>query len=286
MAKENGQQVEKRERTPEERQQAIQRASDDMEQVVAECGIVALSQVSSPLLQTIKLADGMSRMRALMPQSVVERYFMPLQGTPLGFVTDKDKDGGYGWEVVRDVVVEGLMRGFRPIGNEINIIAGRFYGAKAGFERIVREFPGVHDFQFVLGVPTLVGNGGALVEFDATWIYHGERQEMTGRAAGEGTIDTRISVRVNGGMGPDAILGKATRKLCARVYQRLTGCSRDIVEMDPSDYVDAGNAGTAKLSGQPEGRRMKLGAAPLAQPASEPHNDAPAEPMRDPGEEG
>jgi hypothetical protein len=279
MAQKNG--TTRDQLTPEERKLAIERAARGIEDIVSESGVAALSNMA-PLQQTIMLAKGINGMREVLTDGVVKEYFMPLQGSPLGFVTDKDKDGGYSLEVVREVVIEALLRGFRPVGNELNIIAGRFYGAKAGFERIVYEYPGLRGFDYVLGVPRIVGEKGALLEATATWELHGQKQQLACLEKNEDGIDTRIAVKVNAGMGPDAILGKATRKLFARVYRKLTGCSRDIVDMDPSDYVDASASGSNPVVEAPQGRRMSLrGKIEEAGLLDEPTNDSPPDPEND-----
>jgi hypothetical protein len=279
MAKNNDQAIEKR----QTREELINAATADIEAIVSECGIVALSAVENPLVQSIKLADGLRRMRGIMNQSLVDNFFMPLQGSPLGFVTDKDKDKDkYSWDVVRDVLIEGMLRGFRPIGNELNIIAGRFYGAKAGFERIVDEYPGLRKLDYAIGVPRMVADKGALVEATASWELHGAQHTIAFLEKNEDGIDTRIAVRVNSGMGPDAIHGKATRKLFARIYAKLTRCSSDIVEMDPADYVDASAGAPAQVSAAPQGRRMSLKSSP-EQPASDPEESSA--PERESGED-
>lgn len=269
--------------SPEEKLANRQKVAAEIEGIVSECGMLALHG-QAPLVQALQLADGIQRMREVISLAVVQKYFMPLQGTPLGFVTDRDhpKDGQpscYPVEVVRDVAIEAFIRGFRPIGNEINIISGRLYVAKAGFERVVREFPGLTDLVYELGVPEAGPNGTSLVQFDSSWKLYGVDDMISGRPAKDGTIDSRIVVRLNSGMGPDGALGKATRKLFARIYTRLTGCSRDI-EADPKDYVEASGVHVpAALSGTP-GQRMSLRRDAQAQP------EKPEERMREPGEEG
>ena len=85
-------------------------------------------------------------------------------------------------------------------------------------------------------------------------------------------------MRVNSGMGPDAILGKATRKLYARIYAILTGCSKDAVEGDPDDarrsIITEGT--TEPISAAPEGRRVSLRR----------NGETTAAPAREPGQEG
>lgn len=270
-------------RTPEEKLAARQQVAQEIEGIVSECGTLAI-RGQAPLVQALQLADGIQRMREVLSLGVVEKYFMPLQGSPLGFVTDRDtpKDGqspGYPATVVRDVAIEAFMRGFRPIGNEMNIIAGRFYAAKAGFERVVTEFPGLTELRYELGVPESGPNSTSLVSFDASWKLHGVDDVMCGRPAKDGALDSRIVVRMNSGMGPDAALGKATRKLFARIYIRLTGCSRDI-EADPKDYVEAAGVTVPSAMHAAAGQRVSLRRD--AQPA--PHEQPQR--MREPGEEG
>ncbi len=240
------------------REVAIQKATEDIESVVAQCNVMALREKPA-LMQAIELAQGMAKLREILPKGVVERYFMPLQGSKLGFITDKDKDGGYPWEVVRDVLIEGLLRGFRPVGNEINIIAGGFYGAKNGFERIVREWPGLTNIRIDLGVPHLVADKGALVPCEARWRIDGRDMSLECRPPTADDFDTRIPVKVNGGMGPDAILGKATRKLYARVYQVLTGCANDIVDAEGETITVPGQSLPAPADPAKDGQRIKMG---------------------------
>lgn len=247
-------------KTNEERALALREASDKLERIISESGVIAVRDLP-PLMQSITLAKGIGALRELLTDGVMKAYFMPMQGTTLGFLTDKDQSGGYPIEVVRDVMVEGLLRGFRPIGNEMNIISGRFYGAKAGFERFVREYPGLTDLRIELGVPEDAPKGTAIVQARATWWLNGVQDELKcypPEKAGE--IDSRIPVRVNSGMGPDAILGKATRKLYARIYAILTGCSKDAVEGDPDDarrsIITEGT--TQPIQDAPEGRRVSL----------------------------
>ncbi len=217
--------------------QAIERVSAGIEQTIRECGIHAL-RGQPAFIQAVNMARGIRALRELLTDKFVEETFMPLQGTPLGFLTDRDnaKDGPrqYTVAVVRDVLIEAFLRGFQPVGNEFNIIAGRFYGAKAGFERIVTEFPGLTDLKLDIGVPVNTDKGFALVPMEASWFLHGVQDTLSCRYTkdGETVTDTRIPVRVNAGMGPDAVLGKATRKMYARVYQRLTGCSREVIDGD------------------------------------------------------
>lgn len=256
------------------KQEAVQKACDDIEMAIRECGVLALKDQPA-FMQAIRMAYGIRTIRNALTEAFVKENFMPLQGTKLGFLTDKDKEGGYSWDVVRDVLCEAMLRGFRPVNNEFNIIAGQFYGAKNGFERNVLEYPGLQDFEMDLGVPQLAGDKGALVPCEAHWYLAGVQMKLLCHPGKDGEIDKRIPVKVNGGMGADGILGKATRKLYARVYQRLTGCSNEIVDAEP-DAIPT-TALPAPAEPEKDGRRIKLGgdkkngeAAPDPVPAATP----------------
>lgn len=169
----------------------------------------------------LTVAQAIIDMREALTLEVMQPV-MGLMNTSLGFRTDKDpaqldKFGKpnvpYTMEVVREAFIESRLRGFHACGNEWNIIAGRWYGCVAGFERLVKKHPKVTDFKDHYGVPTLHGDKGAIVKARAEWRQDGTQQ----------TLERDFAIRVNSGMGADAIIGKAKRKLFAAVYARLTG---------------------------------------------------------------
>ena len=153
---------------------------------------------------------------------------MALQNTSLGFRTDKDP-GGYNVAVVKSCMIEAVLRGVRVVGNEMNIISGRLYITKEGCSRLVREYPGLANLKLMPGVPA-IGSTGALVDYRATWTLNGEQQHMD--RVKSVVDDHRIPVKVNKGMGVDAVLGKATRKMLAAIYGELTGTHEAVPEGD------------------------------------------------------
>jgi hypothetical protein len=171
------------------------------------------------MAKALILSRGTIAIRSLLTKEIMADV-MQLQGSALGFKTDKDKEGGYSVEVVRDVLVHALVKRFRVTGNEFNIIAGSFYPTREGFERLLREFPGLTNLEISIGVPTMAGDG-ALVAAEAVWKYRGTPQGI--QCNKDETIDTRLAIRVNKGMGIDAIIGKAKSKLFRKIFERLTG---------------------------------------------------------------
>jgi hypothetical protein len=195
-----------------------------MDAVIKECALTHLDG-KQEMERAFVMARGIRDLRALITDEAMKDV-MQLQGTSLGFRTDKDREGGYKVDVVKDCLIEAALRGLRPVGNEWNIISGRVYVTKEGFARLVREFPGLGNLQMIPGVPRMK-DGGALVTYKAKFTVDGVPVE----------IEREIPVKVNSGMGADAILGKATRKMLCAVYERLTGSEYSLPEGDVSDVV-------------------------------------------------
>lgn len=183
------------------------------------------------------LAEGVKQVREGV-REVIDRI-LPLQGSSLGFRTDKDKTGGYPEAVVIECATEALLRGLRLTGNEWNIIGGRCYVAQAGCARLVGGYPGLTDLEHAPSVPVMK-DGGAIVEYTVNWKLDGVPMTLT----------RKIPVRVDQYTSMDAILGKAKRKMLAAVYERLTGSV--LSEGDSEDAAvpmkSAQNPAPAKLS--------------------------------------
>jgi hypothetical protein len=208
---------------------AIDKATAEITKTLKGCTMDLL--VSMPdMEQVVALAAGFKALRAALSREVMEDLFMPLCGTKLGFRTDRDSkpvEQQYGWEIVRECVIDAMIQGARPVGNEFNIIAEQAYFTKEFFERKLAELPELTDIVDDPGMPTVSQNGqSALVAYAVRYIYKGKRGEVVRDITkdGDGVVtDKRIPVRVNAGQGPDAILGKAKRKIYAQLYKRLTG---------------------------------------------------------------
>lgn len=255
-----------------------------VEKIVARCNAEAIAQYDL-VERTVVTAKGMQDLRKAMDKVFVDAVFMPLQGTKLGFRTDMDAKGGYDWETVRDISIEAMMRGFHPIGNEFNIIGGNFYATQEGLDRKVHEYPGLTNLELIPSNFTMEG-GVALVPYRARWLLNGKRDELVchrvqitnddGEPTGE-FDDQRIPVRVNAGQGPDAILGKAKRKMLARIHERITG-----QRIPEGDIID----GVGELV--PETRRSDRttkGAGATADAIAAKHASKSGERTREPGED-
>ena len=205
----------------------------------ASAAMVHFSQAGS-MAAELQVAQAMVDLRAMMTPEVMVPI-MALQNTDIGFRTDKT----YPVETVRDVVIEAKLRGFHTIGNEFNIIAGRFYAAQKGFRRKLTDgktFPGLNNFRDIYEVPRLIGGDkGALVKCKASWTFNGKQD----------SVEFDFPVKLNAGMGSDGALGKAERKLCKRVHDLLSGISTPDGDLDDNDIANATDVTPPKEASAP-----------------------------------
>lgn len=189
---------------------AIRKECADLENIVQQCSLAALADYGQ-FQKTFAMAAGIRKLKELITDEMM-KDIMPLQGSSLGFRTDADKEGGYKMPVVRECLIEAVLRGLQPVGNQFNIISGRCYTTKEGFTHLLKTLPGLSDLKITLGVPQMQ-QGGAIVEASASWKYHGNPDSMS----------RQFAIRLNTGMGADGAVGKAERKLRAAVYAQITG---------------------------------------------------------------
>lgn len=185
---------------------------------------------SGELERTVAIAKGIKAIgEAIDPH---REDIMYLQNSPLGFLTD-NAERGYPWEVVRNVMIDALLRGFSMTGNEVNIIAARMYAAKNGLERLLRECVDYTDQRIEFELPQIVPFGDhtiAMVGGVATWNLAGKPGKLQFQKSAAG--DFRIPVKLNKGMGVDAAFGKATRKVYARILSIIQGVTIDERDTD------------------------------------------------------
>lgn len=181
-------------------------------------GLMVTDEQTDSLINSIKMAAAVKQVGQLITPPMVDMV-MALQGSSLGFLTDKDSSGGYSPEVVHRCLVEATLYGIRWAGNEFNIISGKLYVAKNGCRRLVQEYPGLTDLEVNPSLPVMKGES-AYVHYECKWKLKNQEQ----------TMSRDIPIRVNKGMGPDAVLGKADRKIHYAIYQRISGSRLSLPE--------------------------------------------------------
>lgn len=165
--------------------------------------------------KAVKLADGVNMLRELLSADYMASI-MKLQGSKIGFRTDKDKkqDGskgdGYPVEIVKDCLIEATLIGLEPVGNHFNILAGNMYVTKEGAEYLLNKEGVKHTLRF--SSPKIDQQQKvARLDVEVEWTYEGEKNKET----------VPVSAKWNAYTTEDAIQGKATRKARVWLYNRI-----------------------------------------------------------------
>jgi hypothetical protein len=161
-----------------------------------------------------------------------------LAGTSLGFLTDKQGDKQYDVATIRECVVEAMIRGVGVVGNQFNIIAGRFYMARNGWEAKLRK-AGCTQIVPTVGKPEDIREGKAndrgFAKFTATFgaqatcIKGGQRYSVS--ACLSDGIDGRIEASAFGRDMSDCLPGMKG-KVEARILKKLYCLACDAIESD------------------------------------------------------
>lgn len=206
-----------------------------------------ISKNATTFFESLSIAKAVSDLKNIMLRSQeIKEVVMDMANNRMGFLTDRTPaiiaknqrenkwpSRHYSYEELVDPIVEGLLKGYRISGNEINIISGQFYATKNGNSRMIFDNQSVKNFSYN-NSPVELSDGGkkAKVRAWAKWIQDGKPVSI-GVDADDELI---IQVRVNSFMGEDAVIGKVHAKLFKRVLERITG--RITPEASDIDVID------------------------------------------------
>lgn len=173
------------------------------------------------------LAEGIQQLHELLTPEYMGPI-MAMQGSKLGFRSDKDKNGGYPMETVKKCLIEAVLMGLQPYGNQFNIIAGNMYMTKEGAGHILNNYRGLK-YDIVIGLPRVNDSKtSAAVEATINWTIKGESNSKV----------IPIPIKMDAYTSLDAVIGKATRKARAWLISTITG-----IEVGEGDVTeDAGHA--------------------------------------------
>jgi hypothetical protein len=220
------------------------------------------SIITAKDIEGFQKAYAIAEATAKLKQSLTVDYMKPimqLQGNRLGFKTDLDHEAkAYPENVVRNCLIEAVLTGVQPFGNQFNIIAGNCYITKEGFGHLLAKFPGLQ-YEIIPQLPRIKEDkSSAAIVMRITWTLTGKTE----------TREIDFPIRMNARMGVDAVIGKATRKARAWLYNNLTGMEigdGDVTDIDSQIVGSKINEPTAEeLKKLFEEKRPLLTAAELA----------------------
>lgn len=185
--------------------QVAKQLNDSVSSVISENNLIGFEKA-------YLIAKAAEKLQQLLSPEYM-KPIMALQGNRLGFKTDKDSAKGYDEATVKNCLIEAVLTGVQPFGNQFNIIAGNCYITKEGFGYLLANFKGL-SYEIIPSLPRIdSAKGSAAVSMKIKW--------KLGSHEGERDID--FAIKVNNFMGADAVIGKATRKARAWLYSTITG---------------------------------------------------------------
>ena len=206
--------------------------SEQMNEIV----LSTLESSGNGFVQAYQVSLAIQRLKELMTPLYMQ-VVMGMQNNRLGFKTDKP-DGGYPEPVVKNCLIEAVLTGVLPYGNQFNIIAGNCYVTKEGFGYLLKRIPGLQ-YELIPALPRISADkGSAAVVMKIRWKMP-EDQNWNER-------EIEFPIKVNNYMGADAVIGKGERKARAWLYKKLTGS-----EVSDGDINDAPMEVVASTANKP-----------------------------------
>ncbi len=206
-----------------DKRQRCEELADKLDALAKET-MLAITE-SSGFRQAFALGLAINELRAALDSRVMQSL-SKLQNTKLGFLTDSK--GGYPVEIVRDCIIHAASLGLYPTGNQFNIIGGNMYVTKEGVTRLLQNLPKLSRLKIITRIKEVREGLPARRKDGSTYA----REEAVTEAVitcmyGEEPINETLEfvIRVNAGMGADAVLGKCERKAKGWLYNYLTGFS-------------------------------------------------------------
>lgn len=170
-----------------------------------------------------KLAEATRQLKELLTSEYM-KPIMELQGNKLGFKTDKDNDGGYPEKVVKNCLIEAVLTGVQVVGNQFNIIAGNMYLTKEGFGYLLNNYPNL-TYEIIPKLPRInTDSTSAAISMQISWSLNAQEKQVR---------EIEFPIKMNKYMGVDAVIGKATRKSRAWLYNSISG--QEISDGDAQD---------------------------------------------------
>lgn len=203
--------------------------------------VEAIEHAANHLEKTLIISDGIRKLRGLLTDEVMDKFIMPLQNSPLGFLTDRDPSKGgkepYGREVVRECAVATFLAGLRLVDNEVNIIAGRMMPVLNGWRRKVKELPGVTDAEVLTGTAGVEGSV-AKIAISARAKLNGVPVELKNN---EGKPGRTIHIPIKSAQYEtvDTWRGKAERRAWKALFERLNGGVSSVMDQPEEDLTPA-----------------------------------------------
>ncbi|EHQ41499.1 hypothetical protein [Myroides odoratus] len=191
--------------------------------------LAVLSDKSQNFKNAFAMANAISIIRNTLTPEVMQPI-MSLAGSKLGFRTDKDKPSKgqtpqpYSLDIVKDCLIDAVLLGLNPTGNQFNIIASNMYVTKEGFTFLLKKIKGLR--YSIIYPSTNFAQNRETAQVNC---------EVTYQIGEEKPIKQLLEFTVKSGpyATTDSCNGKAERKAKCWLYNHIEGT--DITDGDAED---------------------------------------------------
>jgi hypothetical protein len=184
------------------------------------CSEATSLQIVSNFGAAFSAVNVVAKLREALSKEVMEKVFMPLMNTKVGFLTDRTgRQRGnkpvqplYSMEIVRDSIIDAVTIGLLPTGNQFNIIAERMYPTKEGYTSLLRKI-GV---KYYIDIACDRSQNALYAEIPCkiNYEHNGEKNSFT----------IVVTIKKDDYSSHDNLRGKAERRAKKALYEYITGC--------------------------------------------------------------
>lgn len=213
-----------------------------------------------------------SMLREALSDEVMDKVFMPLANTKIGFLTDhtgkprgnKPALAPYSRDIVRDCLIDAVSLGLQPIGNQFNIIAERMYPTKEGYTHLLKNL--ITDAVYSIGFPTKKDTSAGNTEYV---VIPAHAKYVITKTGEEKELKMSIYLRQDAFSSVDQLRGKAERRIKKQIFENVTGMDFGDADSENIAFEEA-KAEVVETRVATEGNKTKLPEEKPAAPASAP----------------
>lgn len=205
--------------------------------------MAVLASKSQDFNNAFAMANAITTIRGALTPEIMQPI-LSLAGSKLGFRTDRDKPSKgqmpqpYPLETVKDCLIDAVLLGLNPTGNQFNIIASNMYVTKEGFTFLLKKVKGLKYSIVYPNVNFSNDKQTAVVVCNITYRV-GEEKEV------KQTLE--FTVKAGNYATSDSCIGKAERKAKCWLYNHIEGT--DLTDGDAQD-VDHTEVSSTRLNQQ------------------------------------
>ena len=161
-------------------------------------------------------ASAIGQLRKALTDEVMTEIVLPLVDTKAGFLTDRRPTAKnphpqpYSLQVLRNCVIDAILKGLALHGNQINIISGQVYITKEGYAALLKK----------LGVKYIIDAGAPIVNGDTVTFSVSVNAKYQGEAI---SYKTSFMSKVTQYASFDLLAGKATARAIKSLYTYVSG---------------------------------------------------------------